>query len=276
MWVTRRSSEEQVRTDHPCSAPAQQPFPYPRPCLLQALLGTPDLGQVYFEPVRDKHGNALLVLLREVEGCALEGLRWTSLSKLQIQRKPISPPDEPTALDTLLITLHEKLAYHRRSRKLLAPGLYLGYVKLCSSVEQIRVLVPHKIPNVFCHVKIRDNSHVSREEWQWLQSVRSLEDTEDICADEQSAPHRLLLELRNAAKELLGRINIPNNQLEHPHTVPADGAVGVEVEGHQVFWTCEDKPFISVLTTVPPHTDSLGVSTKTKAGLVTEDDPLPF
>ncbi|KAI4872528.1 hypothetical protein NFI96_002295 [Prochilodus magdalenae] len=64
--------------------------------------------------------------------------------------------------------------------------------------------------------------------------------------------------------------------LEHPHTVPADGAVGVEVEGHQAFWTCDTKPFISVLTTVPPHTDSLGVSTKTKAGLVTEDDPLPF
>ncbi|KAI4884663.1 hypothetical protein NFI96_001754 [Prochilodus magdalenae] len=57
-------------------------------------------------------------------------------------------------------------------------------------------------------------------------------------------------------------------QLEHPHTVPADGAVGVEVEEHQVFWT--------VLTKVPPHTNSLGVSTKTKAGLVTEDDPLPF
>ncbi|KAI4872575.1 hypothetical protein NFI96_010021 [Prochilodus magdalenae] len=64
--------------------------------------------------------------------------------------------------------------------------------------------------------------------------------------------------------------------LEHPHTVPADGAVGVEVEAHQVFWTCDDKRFISALTTVPPHTDSLGVSTKTKAGLVTEDDPLPF
>ncbi|KAI4886016.1 hypothetical protein NFI96_013305 [Prochilodus magdalenae] len=57
-------------------------------------------------------------------------------------------------------------------------------------------------------------------------------------------------------------------ELKHPHTVPADGAVGVEVEGHQVFWTCDGKPSISVLTTVPPHTDSLGVSTKTKAGLV--------
>ncbi|KAI4871879.1 hypothetical protein NFI96_020464, partial [Prochilodus magdalenae] len=57
--------------------------------------------------------------------------------------------------------------------------------------------------------------------------------------------------------------------------VPADGAVAVEVEGHQVFWTCDNRLFILVLTTVPPHTDSLGVSTKTKAGLVTEDDPLP-
>ncbi|KAI4871751.1 hypothetical protein NFI96_029492, partial [Prochilodus magdalenae] len=46
------------------------------------------------------------------------------------------------------------------------------------------------------------------------------------------------------------------------------GAVGVEVEGHQAFWTCDYKPFILVLTTVPPHTDSLGVSTKTKAGLL--------
>ncbi|KAI4894842.1 hypothetical protein NFI96_002918 [Prochilodus magdalenae] len=34
------------------------------------------------------------------------------------------------------------------------------------------------------------------------------------------------------------------------------------------------QPLILVLTTVPPHTDSLGVSTKTKVGLVTEDDPL--
>ncbi|KAI4887563.1 hypothetical protein NFI96_029672, partial [Prochilodus magdalenae] len=58
------------------------------------------------------------------------------------------------------------------------------------------------------------------------------------------------------------------DKLEYPHTVPADGAVGVEVEGHQAFWTCDTKPFILVLTTVPPHTDSLGVSTKTKAGLV--------
>ncbi|KAI4885987.1 hypothetical protein NFI96_004009 [Prochilodus magdalenae] len=70
--------------------------------------------------------------------------------------------------------------------------------------------------------------------------------------------------------------NLDFNMLDYSHTVPADGAVGVEVEGHQAFWTCNNRPFISVLTTVPPHTDSLVVSTMKKAGLVTEDDPLPF
>ncbi|KAI4901918.1 hypothetical protein NFI96_000570 [Prochilodus magdalenae] len=44
-------------------------------------------------------------------------------------------------------------------------------------------------------------------------------------------------------------------KLEYPHTVPADGAVGVEVEGHQAFWTCDSKPFILVLIMVPPHMD---------------------
>ncbi|KAI4877575.1 hypothetical protein NFI96_004650 [Prochilodus magdalenae] len=84
---------------------------------------------------------------------------------------------------------------------------------------------------------------------------------------------------RNALETCVSPVDEPHDgyalyALEHPHTVPADGAVGVE--GHQFFWTCDDKPFILVLTTVPPHTDSLGVSTKTKVGLVTEDDPLPF
>lgn len=74
---------------------------------LQGMLGTQDLGQVYFEPIKDKHGNALLVLLRDMNVCpSLDGVKWTHLCKLQLQRKSISSPEEPTALDTLLITLH--------------------------------------------------------------------------------------------------------------------------------------------------------------------------
>lgn len=76
-------------------------------CLSQGLLGTQDLGQVYFEPIKDKHGNALLVLLKDMNTCPnLDGVRWTQLCKLQLQRKSISSPEEPTALDILLIKLH--------------------------------------------------------------------------------------------------------------------------------------------------------------------------
>ncbi|KAL6095149.1 uncharacterized protein ACO6RY_16409 [Pungitius sinensis] len=182
---------------------------------LQGMLGTQDLGQVYFEPIKDKHGNALLVLLKDMNACPnLDGVRWTQLCKLQLQRKSISSPEEPTALDMLLITLHEKLAYHRRSRKVLSPGLYLGYLKLCTSVEQIRALVPQKLPNVLCHTKIRDNGNVSREEWQWLQALSSLEEALEMDQEEQSAPHRLLQDLRGAIKDLMAHINVLGHQMQ--------------------------------------------------------------
>ena len=75
------------------------------------MLGTQDIGQVYFEPIKDKHGNALLVLLKDMNACSnLDGVRWTPLCKLQLQRKSISSPEEPTALDMLLITLHVRPA----------------------------------------------------------------------------------------------------------------------------------------------------------------------
>lgn len=40
-------------------------------------------------------------------------------------------------------------------------GLYLGYLKLQSSVDLIQVVVPARAPNVLPHCKMRDNSHVS-------------------------------------------------------------------------------------------------------------------
>ncbi|KAI4880976.1 hypothetical protein NFI96_001098 [Prochilodus magdalenae] len=35
-------------------------------------------------------------------------------------------------------------------------------------------------------------------------------------------------------------IDTDEGQLEYPYTIPADGVVGVEVEGHQAFWTWDD------------------------------------
>ncbi|MGH0121481.1 UNVERIFIED_CONTAM: hypothetical protein FKN15_023779 [Acipenser sinensis] len=183
---------------------------------LQGMLGTQDLGRVYFEPIKDRHGNALLVTIRDLGSSqSLENMRWILLSKLQMQRKSISSPEEPTALDMLLITLHEKLAYHRRSKQALSPGLYLGYLKLCSSVDQIRVLVPQKLPNMLCHVKVRHNHNVSREEWEWLQNLSSLDDSVLAEQNAESPQNLILQDLRAAARELMGQINIPVNQAQY-------------------------------------------------------------
>lgn len=54
------------------------------------------------------------------------------------------------------------MAYQRRSTHRLAPGLYLGFLKLSSSVDQIKVLVSQRTPNMLCHTRIRDNANVSR------------------------------------------------------------------------------------------------------------------
>jgi hypothetical protein len=48
------------------------------------------------------------------------------------------------------------------SNKPLPRGLYLGYLKMKSSVDLIRVLVPKDAPNLLPHAKIRDNPWVSR------------------------------------------------------------------------------------------------------------------
>ncbi|XP_068764767.1 ankyrin repeat and fibronectin type-III domain-containing protein 1 isoform X2 [Struthio camelus] len=177
---------------------------------MQGLLGIQDLGQVFFEPIKDKQGNILIVTLKEVKtNQTFESVRWVPICKLQTSRKSVSSPEEPTALDTLLITVQDKLAYHRRSSHALSPGLYLGYLKLCSAVDQIRVLVPERLPNILCHVKIRSNPNISREEWEWLQKMASMDEPVPTEPDAETSQNQLFQELQVAIKELMTLVNIP-------------------------------------------------------------------
>ncbi|XP_071427392.1 ankyrin repeat and fibronectin type-III domain-containing protein 1-like isoform X2 [Pithys albifrons albifrons] len=177
---------------------------------MQGLLGIQDLGQVYFEPVKDKQGNILIVTLKEVKtNQTFESVRWVPICKLQTSRKSVSSPEEPTALDTLLISVQDKLAYHQKSSHALSPGLYLGYLKLCSAVDQIRVLVPEQLPNILCHVKIRSNPNVSREEWEWLQKMVSVEEPVPAEPEADTSQNPLFHELQVAIKELMTLVNIP-------------------------------------------------------------------
>ncbi|KAM8836162.1 ankyrin repeat and fibronectin type-III domain-containing protein 1 isoform 2-T2 [Spinachia spinachia] len=178
---------------------------------LQNLLGTHNLGRVHYEPVKDRHGNVLLVTIREVEShhSLLNG-KWMLVTKLQSQRKSLSTPEEPYALDILIITIQDILAYQRRSTHLLAPGLYLGYLKLSSSVDQIRVLVSQRTPNMLCHSRIRENANVSREEWDWIQSLSAAGGHGEE-AEPWAESHTPLLyyELQTSIRSLLKLVNLP-------------------------------------------------------------------
>ncbi|KAM3860033.1 ankyrin repeat and fibronectin type-III domain-containing protein 1 [Diretmus argenteus] len=190
---------------------------------LQNLLGTHNLGRVHYEPIKDRHGNVLLVTIRDMESqYSFFSGKWMQVTKLQSQRKSLSTPEEPYALDILIITIQDILSYQRRSVYRLAPGLYLGYLKLSSSVDQIKVLVSQKTPNMLCHARIRDNANVSREEWDWIQMLsaagekeRTGEESEGAEPSAESHAPLLYYELQTAIKSLLKHINLPLHQARH-------------------------------------------------------------
>lgn len=65
-------------------------------------------------------------------------------------------------LYAIFLLLQEQILYHQVSNIPMGKGLYLGYLKLASSVDLLKIIVPTKSPNMLPHVKVRDNPHVSR------------------------------------------------------------------------------------------------------------------
>ncbi|XP_071396038.1 ankyrin repeat and fibronectin type-III domain-containing protein 1 [Centroberyx affinis] len=188
---------------------------------LQSSLGTVDLGQVYYEPLKDRQGNVLLVTVKNCPNPPSPPdppLHWLPLARLEKNRSRTPLLPEPTAMDTLNEQLKEKLSFHRHSIQWAQPGLYVGILKLCSSVEQIRVLVPQRLPNLLCHTRVRHNPHVSRDEWAWLQShvfttangsAPNLLSGEDESSMESSGLVEFVRSLRAAVTHLLTKLNIP-------------------------------------------------------------------
>ncbi|XP_045027299.1 uncharacterized protein LOC116919246 isoform X4 [Daphnia magna] len=139
---------------------------------LQSALGLQDLGQLHYQPLKDSQGTMVisstchLANIKAVPSSL--NFKWLPLSKLQ---RRVVTNEESTASDLLLASLQEQINFMQVSNKPLPRGLYLGYLKMKSSVDLIRVLVPKDAPNLLPHAKIRDNPWVSSEEWQWIKKL---------------------------------------------------------------------------------------------------------
>nr|XP_049699473.1 ankyrin repeat and fibronectin type-III domain-containing protein 1 isoform X5 [Helicoverpa armigera] len=136
---------------------------------MQSALCIQDLGQLYHKPLRDSHGTIVLSCVnsvKSVKSVSALNSRWAAVSRLR--RRVLS--EDNTIGELLMASVHEQIAYHQVSRVQLPRGLYLGYLKLQSSVEVVRIVAPARTPNVPPHTRVRDNPHVSAEEWEYLKN----------------------------------------------------------------------------------------------------------
>ncbi|XP_023295303.2 uncharacterized protein LOC111678250 isoform X1 [Lucilia cuprina] len=160
-------------------------------CQMQSALGFNDLGQLYYKPLRDAHGTVVLTCIQSVKSQKVVSIlnsRWLPVNKLQ---KKIGAIHEEYNINEVLITsIADQIQYHQTALQRLTPGLYLGYLKMQCSMDQIQVVVPAKTPNVLPHYKVRDNSHITAEEWQVLKK-----NSEDRANDgrRSASPLRLTL-----------------------------------------------------------------------------------
>lgn len=98
--------------------------------------------------------------------------RWVPINK--IQKKLTLQLEDSSMNEILLNSIQEQINYNQTSNVKLSRGLYLGYLKMQSSFEHISLVVPTKTPNVLPHCKIRDNPHISAEEWSIIKSKEAL------------------------------------------------------------------------------------------------------
>lgn len=133
--------------------------------------------------------------------------RWIPLNK--VQKKLTAIHEDNNINELLLGSIQEQINYHQNTTLRLSRGLYLGYLKMQSSVDQIQIVVPAKTPNILPHCKIRDNNHISAEEWKFLKRNK-MPCTYEIPTDRPTGVQELFIDaLTHAAQRLFKYMDIP-------------------------------------------------------------------
>lgn len=134
----------------------------------------------------------------------------------KVQKKITALHEDNNINEILLSSIQEQIIYHQSSTVKLTKGLYLGYLKMQSSVDQIQIVVAAKTPNVLPHCKIRDNPHISAEEWEFLRRNK-VSCTYELQSDKPTDVQELFLDaLTHTAHRLFNYMDIsPEHALNH-------------------------------------------------------------
>ncbi|KAG4075868.1 hypothetical protein HA402_003694 [Bradysia odoriphaga] len=186
-------------------------------CQMQSALCIQDLGQLYHKPLRDSLGTIVLSCINNVKSSksvSVLNSRWIPLNK--IQKKLIAIHEDNNINEILLSSIQDQISYHQSSAIKLAKGLYIGYLKMQSSVDQIQIVVPTKTPNVLPHCKIRDNPHISAEEWDFLRTNKARSSYEMVQKEPTDVQELFLEALIHAAHRIFKYMEIsPEHALAH-------------------------------------------------------------
>ncbi|VDN04468.1 unnamed protein product [Thelazia callipaeda] len=134
---------------------------------MHALLGVNDIGRVHHEPIVDEVNSVSFILTirfaNGIEVCQSLATKWLPLHKVARKRGGIYQ-----AIDILWDEISRILSFFESSYLSLQKGLYMFYMKLHSSLNSVNVLVRQKMPSVLPYTLIRENPHITKEEWDWL------------------------------------------------------------------------------------------------------------
>lgn len=152
---------------------------------MQSALGTENLGVLFFKPLRHSSGCVILSLVHHVKSpksLVSLSLKWAPLSKAQ---RRSGTEEEGGAVEMIRSSLREQILFHQVSSVSVSRGLHLCYLQSTTTIDSMSVLVSNTSPSVLPYIKVRENPHVTSEEWQWIRhlgdrNVNYLEEEEDL------------------------------------------------------------------------------------------------
>ncbi|XP_067935346.1 ankyrin repeat and fibronectin type-III domain-containing protein 1-like isoform X3 [Watersipora subatra] len=205
---------------------------------LQILLGVSDLGMLHYTHIRDPHTGAVVFpLVKRVDDpkqlAGLQNVKWCSTLKLQ---------RHGTSINCLVNSIPEMILYRQVCDTPIPSGLYLGYLQTTVHNSSINVYTAQLNPNTLPMIKIRDNSHVTKPEWQSLLELSPSYQKEKDSIETESSSKSLF--------KFHSQISRAFRRLVESLDMAADTMLDLRLYDQEVL---EFSPSISMIVLLPPR-----------------------
>ena len=139
---------------------------------MQSALGTENLGMCYYKPLRCPTSGAVIFSLihhvKSPKSMVTLSLKWAPLSKAQ---RRLVAEEQGGLLDILRGSIRDQILFHQVSCVSVSRGLHLCYLQSHTTIDSMSVVVANTSPSILPYMKVRDNPHVTSEEWSWIRHL---------------------------------------------------------------------------------------------------------